>query len=198
MPRGPVAQPPSDADALTFEDAAEWETWLAEHHETSGGVWLRIAKKGSGRVSVTRGEALDVALCYGWIDSHTRSCDEAYFLQRFSPRRSRSVWSKVNVAKVEELIAEGRMRPPGLAVVLAAQADGRWDAAYESPRNVTVPEDLVEALEQDERAKAFFHTLGKSDQYIVILRLMTARTPETRAARLGRMVARLAAGEKVR
>ncbi|MBN6053791.1 YdeI/OmpD-associated family protein [Nonomuraea sp. RK-328] len=198
MPRGSVAPPQSDADVLTFEDAAQWEAWLAEHHETPGGVWLRIAKKGSGRVSVTRGEALDVALCYGWIDSHTRSCDEAHFLQRFSPRRSRSVWSKVNVAKVEELIAAGRMRPPGLAAVLAARADGRWDAAYESPRNTTVPEDLVEALERDERAKAFFHALGKSDQYTVILQLMTARTAKTRAARLDRMVARMAAGEKAR
>ncbi|GAA3155455.1 YdeI/OmpD-associated family protein [Nonomuraea roseoviolacea subsp. carminata] len=183
---------------MTFEDAAQWEAWLAEHHETPGGVWLRIAKKGSGEVSVTRGEALDVALCYGWIDSHTRSCDEASYLQRFSPRRARSVWSKVNVAKVEELVAAGRMRPPGLAAVLAAQADGRWEAAYESPRNATVPEDLAEALERDERAKAFFDTLGKSDRYLVILRLMTARTPRTRAARLGRMIAGLAAGEKVR
>ncbi|WP_217708095.1 YdeI/OmpD-associated family protein [Nonomuraea rhodomycinica] len=198
MPRGSATPPPSGADVMTFEDAAQWEAWLAEHHETPGGVWLRIAKKGSGEVTVTRGEALDVALCYGWIDSHTRSCDEASFLQRFSPRRSRSVWSKVNVAKVEELVAAGRMRPPGLAAVLAAQADGRWDAAYESPRNTTVPEDLAEALERDERAKAFFHTLGRSDRYLVILPLMTARTPRTRAARLDRMVARLAAGEKMR
>ncbi|MCP2349045.1 YdeI/OmpD-associated family protein [Nonomuraea roseoviolacea] len=198
MPRGSATPPPSGEEIMTFEDAAQWEAWLAEHHETPGGVWLRIAKKGSGEVSVTRGEALDVALCYGWIDSHTRSCDEASYLQRFSPRRARSVWSKVNVAKVEELVAAGRMRPPGLAAVLAAQADGRWEAAYESPRNATVPEDLAEALERDERAKAFFDTLGKSDRYLVILRLMTARTPRTRAARLGRMIAGLAAGEKVR
>ncbi|MDR8412962.1 YdeI/OmpD-associated family protein [Nonomuraea sp. 3-1Str] len=198
MPRGPVAATGTDTSVMAFGSADEWEAWLAEQHGSAADVWLRIAKKGSGTVSVTRGEALDVALCYGWIDSHTRSCDEASYLQRFSPRRPRSVWSKVNVAKVEQLLAEGRMRPAGLAAVLAAQADGRWDAAYESPRNVTVPEDLTVALEGDERARAFFDTLGKTDRYTVILRLMTARTPQTRAARLRRMVATLAAGEKVR
>ncbi|WP_113703023.1 YdeI/OmpD-associated family protein [Nonomuraea lactucae] len=183
---------------MAFDDAAQWESWLAGNHELGAGVWMKIAKKGAGGVSPTRGEALDVALCYGWIDSHTRSLDEAYYLQRFSPRRPRSSWSKVNVAKVEALVAAGRMRPPGLAAVEAAQADGRWDAAYEPPKDATVPPDLEAALDANEKAKAVFDSLSKGRRYTVLLRLMTARTPGTRAARLHRMVATLEAGGEVR
>lgn len=185
-------------EIISCRDAAQWESWLTEHHATQPGVWLTIAKKGSGRVSVTIVEALDVALCYGWIDSQRKSRDEWYFLQKYSPRRPGSLWSKVNIDKVEALIAAGRMRPPGLAEISAAKADGRWDAAYESQRNAAVPPDLAAALAANEPAGRFFASLAKTDRYLVIHGLITARTPATRAARLRRMVAALEAGRKVR
>lgn len=184
-------------EIVAFEDAGQWESWLADHAGTSSGAWLKIAKKGTGAVSVSRGEALDVALCSGWIDSQARSHDESYYLQKFTPRRPRSVWSKVNIAKADALIAAGRMRPRGLEEIAKAKADGRWDAAYESQRNATVPPDLAAALAENPRAGDFFDTLGRSDRYAVLVRLMTAATPETRAARLQRMVAALEAGDKV-
>lgn len=184
------------AEIIVFDDASQWESWLADHYELPTGVWLKIAKKGSGMASVTLTEALDVALCYGWIDSHRKSCDEAYFLQRYSRRRSRSRWSRVNVDRTEVLVAAGRMREPGLAEISAAQADGRWEAAYESQKNATVPPDLAAALERNEQAKAFFETLDRTNQYAVFFRLMTARTPDSRAVRLQEMIAKLEAGEK--
>jgi uncharacterized protein YdeI (YjbR/CyaY-like superfamily) len=184
-------------EILTFENAAQWESWLAGHYELQAGAWLRIAKKSSGIASVTHVEALDVALCYGWIDSQRKSYDEAYFLQRFSPRRPKSPWSKVNIDKVEALVAAGRMRAPGHAEVQAAKADGRWDAAYESQKNATVPPDLAAALERNEQARGFFDRLDRAGQYAVILRLLTARTPAGRAARLRRMIASLEAGKKI-
>jgi uncharacterized protein YdeI (YjbR/CyaY-like superfamily) len=185
-------------EALAFADAAEWEAWLAEHHTLEAGVWLKIAKKGSGLASVTVAEALDVALCYGWIDGQRKALDERHYLQRYTPRRPQSSWSKVNVAKAEALIAAGRMRAPGMAAVEAARADGRWDAAYEPASNATVPPDLAAALERDERARRCYESLSRTDRYLVILRLETARTPGARAARLRRMLATLAAGERVR
>jgi len=142
---------------------------------------------------VTASEALDVALCYGWIDGTRRRLDELYFLQWYCPRRPRSSWSKVNIARVEALVAAGRMRPPGLAEVEAAKADGRWAAAYESQRNATVPPDLAAALDHDDRAKAAFESLGRSERYAVILPLLKARTPQQRAERLRGTMARLAA-----
>ncbi|HEY6737991.1 MAG TPA: YdeI/OmpD-associated family protein [Actinopolymorphaceae bacterium] len=185
-------------DALVFADAAAWETWLSAHHDDSGGVWLKIAKRGSGRRStVTVSEALDVALCYGWIDSQRRALDDSYYRQRYTPRRRTSSWSKVNVEKVEALIAAGRMRAPGLAQVEAAKADGRWDAAYESQRRATVPPDLAAALEQHPRAREFFDRLDRTGRYLSILRLTQARTPKGRAARLQRIIATLEAGERV-
>ncbi|AWS44673.1 OmdA domain containing protein [Streptosporangium sp. 'caverna'] len=185
------------AEIIVFDDASRWESWLADHYELPTGVWLKIAKKGSGIASVTLTEALDVALCYGWIDSQRKSYDEAYFLQKYSRRRSRSRWSRVNVDRTEVLVAAGRMREPGLAEILAAQADGRWEAAYESQKNATIPSDLAAALERNEQARAFFETLGRTDQYAVFFRLMTARTPGSRAVRLQEMIARLEAGKKV-
>jgi uncharacterized protein YdeI (YjbR/CyaY-like superfamily) len=182
-----------DEEVLAFEDAAQWEAWLAGHHDRVDGVWLKIAKKGSGRTSLTIRDALDGALCYGWIDSQRRSYDESYYLQRYSRRRSTSSWSKVNVDRVEELTAAGRMRPPGLAEVAAAKADGRWDAAYESQRTATVPPDLAAALAQDARAQAAFEALGKTERYAMILQLLKARTPELRAARLQKIIATLRA-----
>lgn len=180
-----------------FEDAARWEAWLADHHDRPVGVWLKLAKKDSGKVSVTRAEATEVALCYGWIDSQARSYDDAYHLQKFTRRRPRSLWSKINIDRVEALIAAGRMRAPGLAEVEAAKADGRWDAAYESPKNATVPPDLTTALAANQRAREFFESLGRSDRYLVLHRLMTARTPAGRAARLQRLIAMLESGKKL-
>ena len=185
-------------EVLAFADAAGWEAWLADHHSRPDGVWLRIAKKGSGLASVTVAEALDVALCYGWIDGQRKALDEHHYLQKYTPRRPRSTWSKVNVAKAEALIAAGRMRAPGMAAIEAAKADGRWAAAYGPARTATVPADLAAALERDERARRFYESLGRTDRYLVILRLEVARTPEARAARLRRMVADLAAGRRVR
>jgi uncharacterized protein YdeI (YjbR/CyaY-like superfamily) len=181
------------SDVLSCGSPTEWESWLTAHWRRPTGVWLKIAKKGSGVASVTASEALDVALCYGWIDGTRRRLDETHFLQWYAPRRPRSSWSKVNVARVEALLAAGRMRPPGLAAIEAAKADGRWAAAYESQRNATVPPDLAAALDHDDRAKAAFESLGRSERYAVILPLLKARTPQQRAELLRVTVSRLAA-----
>ncbi|WAU84688.1 YdeI/OmpD-associated family protein [Streptomyces sp. Qhu-G9] len=181
-----------------FADTAQLDAWVSAHPGLKGGVWLKIAKKGSGLPSITVTEALDVALCHGWIDGQRRGLDASYYLQKYTPRRPGSLWSMVNVRKVEALTAAGRMRPSGLAEVAAAQADGRWDAAYESQRTATVPDDLAAALDRSPRAKAFFDGLGRTDRYLVILGLLKARTPEGRAARLGKAVAGLEAGRPVR
>jgi uncharacterized protein YdeI (YjbR/CyaY-like superfamily) len=166
---------------------------LASHHEQPHGAWVKVSKKGSAKKSITVPEAGDVALCYGWIDSVRRSFDDHYFLQRYSPRRPKTSWSKVNVDRVETLIAAGRMRAPGLAEVNAAKADGRWAAAYASQKNVTIPPDLEAALKANKPAKDAFHQLGKTDQYLLMLPLMKARTPMVRAARLEKMIAKLVA-----
>ena len=182
-------------DVLDFPDAAEWESWLAANHDGRSEAWLRIAKRHSGLVSVTVTEALDVALCYGWIDGQRRAYDDVSFLQRYSRRRPRSSWSRVNVAKVEALVAAERMQPAGLAEVEAARADGRWQSAYESQRTAAVPPDLVAALAGNAQASAAFERLGRSDRYAVILPLLKARTPETRARTLAQAIERLAAAD---
>ena len=176
---------------MHFTDAGQWEAWLAGHHGDEGGVWLRIAKKGSPASSITIEEALRGALCYGWIDSRRRSCDAHSYLQRYSRRRRGSPWSRENVARVEELTAAGRMRPPGLAEVAAARADGRWEAAYAAQRDATVPPDLAEALAARPEAAARFEALGATGRYLAILPLLKARTPAGREARLRRSVAAL-------
>ncbi|GAA3443056.1 YdeI/OmpD-associated family protein [Planomonospora venezuelensis] len=176
---------------MHFADAAQWEAWLAGHHETGGGVWLKIARKGSAVAGITIAQALEVALCYGWIDSNRRSYDEHCFLQRYSRRRRGGSWSRVNVEHVEALTAAGRMRPPGLAEVAAARADGRWAAAYTAQRDAAVPPDLAEALAARPEAAARFEALGKTDRYLVILPLLKARTPAGRAARLEKAVSGL-------
>ncbi|MFC4587580.1 YdeI/OmpD-associated family protein [Sphaerisporangium corydalis] len=182
-------------DVLDFSDSGRWESWLAAEHEVRTEAWLRIAKRHSGLVSVTTTEALDVALCYGWIDGQRKAGDEVSFLQRYCRRRPRSSWSKVNVAKVEALTAAGRMRPSGIAEVEAARADGRWQGAYESQRTAEVPPDLAAALAGDARAGEAFERLGRSDRYAVILPLLKARTPETRAKALTRALTRLATSQ---
>ena len=134
-------------EVIAFRDAAAWESWLAAHHELQSGVWLKMAKKGSGIPSVTSDEVVDIGLCYGWVSGQRRALDDRYYLQKYVPRRPRSLWSRVNVEKVEALLAAGRMREPGMAEVRAAQADGRWEAAYESQKTATVPADVVAALD---------------------------------------------------
>jgi len=181
-----------------FADAAAWERWL-ERHPESAGVWLKIAKKDAGIPSVTYAEALDVALCHGWIDGQKKSFDTRFFLQRFTPRRARSTWSKINVAKIDVLVAAGRMRPAGLREVEAAKADGRWDAAYDGAKSMDVPPELAQALAlaRHRKAKAFFDTLDKTNRYAVCWRVQTAVKPETRRARVEKLVAMLARGEKI-
>jgi uncharacterized protein YdeI (YjbR/CyaY-like superfamily) len=186
-------QLPQTAEVLACPDGSSWEVWLADHHDQSAGVWLRIARKGSDQASVTIGEALDVALCYGWIDSQRRAHDARFYLQRYSPRRPRSPWSRLNVERAEALIAAGRMRPRGLAEVAAAQADGRWAAAYEPQRTMQVPPDLAAALELHERARAAFDQLDKTRQYAVILPVLKATTATMRAARIDKAIATLEA-----
>lgn len=184
----------SEADAaevIAFRDAAEFEAWLAEHVEHSAGVWLKIAKKGSGVASLTDDEAVDIGLCYGWISGQRKAFDEVYYLQKYVPRRPRSRWSQVNVRKVEKLMAAGRMRPQGLAEVDAAKADGRWDAAYQSQKHATVPPDLAAALAASPVASSAFDSLSRSAQYAVILDVVTARTEKTRAAHISKAIAAL-------
>jgi uncharacterized protein YdeI (YjbR/CyaY-like superfamily) len=183
--------------ALVFRDAAEWEAWLSKHHATEPDAWLKIAKKGSVHRSVSAEEADEVALCYGWIDSTRKAHDREFFLQRFSPRRRGSSWSRVNVERAEALIAAGRMRQPGFAEIEAAKDDGRWQAAYEPQRTATIPGDLADALADDEHARAFFESLGRTDRYALILRLSKTRSAAGREARLRRIVGLLRAGERV-
>jgi uncharacterized protein YdeI (YjbR/CyaY-like superfamily) len=179
------------ADVIAFRDAEEFEAWLAEHVDHSPGVWLKLAKKSSGIPSITDDEAVDLGLCHGWISGQRKGLDDVYYLQKYVPRRPRSRWSQVNVRKVEALTAAGRMRPSGIAQVEAAKADGRWDAAYESQKDATVPPDLTAALAASPRAAQAFGTLSKTSQYAVILDLVTARNPKTRSAHLRRAIAAL-------
>jgi uncharacterized protein YdeI (YjbR/CyaY-like superfamily) len=187
---------PDDLPVLPFADAAAWERWLVAN-AVSKGLWLKIAKKDSGIATVTYDQALEVALCHGWIDGQKRGFDGEYFLQRFTPRRPKGLWSKINIGKVERLIAEGRMRPSGLREVDAAKADGRWDAAYDGARNMQVPAELAAALAKNRKARTFFETLDKTNRYSVCWRVQTAKKPETRAKRVETLVAMLARGEKI-
>jgi uncharacterized protein YdeI (YjbR/CyaY-like superfamily) len=186
-----------DLPIFTFATKDEFAAWLDEHHASSDGLVIQMAKKGSGVPSVALPEALDVALCYGWIDGKRKGLDETYFLQMYTPRRARSRWSKINVAKVEALIASGEMRPAGLAEIERAKADGRWDAAYDSPRNMQVPPDLQAELDSDPAAAAFFASLDSVNRYAILYRLHDAKRPETRARRLAQYVEALKRGEKL-
>ncbi|RYG48441.1 bacteriocin-protection protein [bacterium] len=185
----------AEAEIRPFASAAAWEAWLAENHASTQAIWLQIAKKGSGIETVTYDEALDIALCYGWIDGQRRTHCEKYFIQRFTPRRPRGLWSKRNVAKVAELIEAGRMRPSGLAEIEAAQRDGRWAAAYDSQKDMVVPEDFLLAVRASAPAAAHFATLKRTGLYVIGFRLHNARTPETRARRFAAMLEKLERGE---
>ncbi len=180
-----------------FAGPAGLEAWLEKHHASSQGVWLKIAKKVAPEPSVTYAEALELALCFGWIDSQKRGFDETHFLQRFTPRRPRGRWSKINREKAEALIEAGKMRPTGLAEVEAAKADGRWEAAYEGQRTAKVPPDLQRELDANPAAAGFFASLSSANRYAIVYRLDEAKKPETRERRLRKFVAMLARGEKI-
>ena len=176
---------------MAFASRADWEAWLAEHHADVDGLWLKLAKKGSGVASVTQAEAVEVALCYGWIDGQAASLDGTYWLQRFTPRRARSRWSKINRDRATALIERGEMQPAGMREVERAKADGRWDAAYAGARAATVPDDLQAALDADDRAREFFATLDGANRYAILYRVEEAKRPETRARRIEKYVAML-------
>jgi uncharacterized protein YdeI (YjbR/CyaY-like superfamily) len=182
---------------LQLASPAEWEAWLDAEHATSDGAWLKFAKKGSGVTTVVYAEAVDVALCYGWIDSQVMTLDERFYLQKFTPRRAKSKWSKINREKIEALGKAGRMKPAGLAEVELAKADGRWAAAYSSPANMTEPADLKKALKSNAKAAEFWAKLNKSNRYAVIYQLEDAKKPETRERRLDKFIGMLERGEKL-
>ena len=180
-----------DLPVISFASRSTWEEWLAEEHATSNGLWLKLAKVGAGIDSVSYAEAVEVALCYGWIDGQAASFDETYWLQRFTPRRRRSKWSRINRDRASGLIERGEMKPAGLAEVERAKSDGRWDAAYESQGTATMPDDLHRALEKNDAARAFFATLDSRNRYAILYRIQDAKKPETRARRIAKYVAML-------
>lgn len=182
---------------IHFESRKEWETWLKKNHADSDGLWIKLSKKDSGIDSVSYQEALDVALCYGWIDGQKGAFDDKFWLQRFTRRGTRSKWSKINREKATELIAQGKMKASGLREVELAKGDGRWDQAYESQRTITVPEDLQQKLDEHPRALQFFTSLDSANRYAILYRIHDAKKPETRARRIEKFVAMLDEGKKL-
>ena len=188
---------PDELEIILFSGPGEFEEWLEGNAGSSAGLWLKIAKKGTPEPSVTYAEALELALCFGWIDSQKRGFDETHFLQRFTPRRPRGRWSKINREKAEALEAEGRLRPAGTGEVAAARADGRWEAAYAGRRTAEVPDDLRRALDANPAAAAFFAQLDGANRYAITYRLAEAKKPETRERRLAKFLTMLERGEKI-
>jgi len=186
-----------DQPVISFESRDVWAAWLAEHHASSPGLWVKVAKKGSGIATVSYSEALDVALCYGWIDGQKDKLDGDYWLQRFTPRRPRSKWSRINRDRVAALVARGEMQPAGLREVERAKADGRWEAAYDGQRAAAVPDDLRRELENNAAARKFFATLDSANRYAILYRLQEAKKPETRARRLKAFVTMLTERKKL-
>lgn len=180
-----------DLPILFFAGSAPWRLWLTKHHGQQTGVWLKLAKKTSGITSVSYAKALDEALCFGWIDGLSKSYNEQYYLQKFTPRRARSLWSKINVEKANALIDTGRMQPPGLAEIERAKQDGRWERAYEPSTTITMPEDFQQALSAHPKAAAFYETLTKANRYSFLWRIHTAKKPETRRIRIEKSIAML-------
>jgi uncharacterized protein YdeI (YjbR/CyaY-like superfamily) len=178
-------------EVRSFADASAWESWLEAHHADRPGIWIRIAKKGSGIDSIDAAQGTETALCFGWIDGQRRSLDATHFLQKYTPRRRRSVWSAINRDRADALIAAGRMRAAGLRQIEDARADGRWERAYGPQRTTTVPPDLEAALAASDSAARAFDALGRTDRYLLILTLLKAATSDDRRARLARAVARL-------
>ncbi len=188
---------PSDLPVLPFASQHEWEQWLEANHAHSAGVWLKIAKKNAGVPTVTYAEAVESALCYGWIDSHKKSFDARYFLQKFSPRGPKSIWSKINCEKTEQLMTTDRMKPAGVRTVESAKADGRWDAAYASQSKADIPADFQTALDANSQAKAFFATLNRVNRYAIYFRIQNAKKPETRAKNIAKFIEMLAQGKTI-
>jgi uncharacterized protein YdeI (YjbR/CyaY-like superfamily) len=186
-----------DLPVLLFATHSDWRAWLEENHAQPRGIWLKHAKKSSGKKSVSYLEAVEEALCFGWIDSQKQAYDEDYFLQKFTPRGPKSVWSKINVAKAEALIKSGKMRPAGLATINLAKQDGRWDAAYDSSSTNKIPEDFLSELDKNPKAKLFFETLNKANVYAFCWRIQTAKKPETRQARIEKFIEMLSQGQKL-
>lgn len=185
-----------EPNILSFESPKAWREWLSKNYTLEEGLWLRMYKKASGVKTVTYAQALDEALCYGWIDGQMRSYDELSYIQKFTPRRSKSMWSKKNRDNVERLIAAGKMRQPGLDQINAAKTDGRWDAAYDAPSTMTVPPDFASALDRSSKAKEFFATLNKSNTYAILWRIATAKKSETRTKRIQDCIKKLENEEK--
>ena len=184
--------PRDDLPVLEFGSQAAWESWLDAHHAAAPGAWLKIAKKGSGAETVSYAEALEAAICYGWIDGQKDRLDDVHWLQRFTPRKPRGRWSRINTDQATELIKAGRMRPAGQREVDLAQADGRWEAAYEGQRAMTVPGDLERELAGNEAAREFFATLSGVNRYAILYRIGSVKRPETRARKIAQYVAMLA------
>jgi uncharacterized protein YdeI (YjbR/CyaY-like superfamily) len=182
---------------MQFERQVDWITWLDQNHASATGVWLRLAKTSSGIASVSYSEALDVALCYGWIDGQKKSCDETTWLQKFTPRGERSIWSRINRGKAQELIRNGQMKPAGLQAIQRAQQNGRWETAYDSPSQASMPSDLQAALDKNAEAKTFFATLNSQNRYAILHRIQTAKKAETRAARIEQFIRMLEKHEKL-
>lgn len=182
---------------VTFTSSRGWEAWLQNNHESPDGVWVRFYKKSSGKQTFNYHQALDIALCYGWIDGIVRKYDAESYLQRFTKRRQKSMWSKINIEHTERLIREGRMKPGGLAEIDRAKKDGRWQAAYDSPKNMMIPEDFLKELTKHKKAEAYFRTLNKTNTFAIAWRLQTAKKPETRERRIQAILAMLEKGEKL-
>ena len=182
---------------ISFATQQDWEAWLKEHHTDTKGMWLKIAKKGTGISSVDYAEALESALCYGWIDGQKASCDDRYWLQKFTPRSPKSMWSKVNCDKATALIAAGRMQPAGLRQVQLARDDGRWDLAYESQSKITIPDDFQRELDNNQQAKESFNTLNSVNRYAILRRIQISKKPETRAARIQKFIDMLSNHQKL-
>jgi len=186
-----------DKPILDFRNKRAWATWLKKNHDKSSGAWIRLAKKGVELKTVSRDETLDVALCYGWIDGQAKSEGDATWLQKFTPRGKRSIWSKRNREKVQALIENGEMQPSGLAEVERAQKDGRWEAAYDSPSKITVPDDLKKLLDKNRKARSFFETLDSRNRYAILFRIHTAKKVETRTKRIKQFIEMLERKEKI-
>jgi uncharacterized protein YdeI (YjbR/CyaY-like superfamily) len=186
-----------DVPVKTFRSCADWEAWLAKNHASSKGLWLKLTKKGSGQKSVTYDEAVEAALCYGWIDGQKKPLDDGFWLQKFTPRGPKSIWAKRNREKAERLIESGRMTLAGQKVVEDAQRDGRWVAAYDSPRTAEVPPDLQKELDYNPKAKAFFASLDGANRYAVLFRIQTAKKETSRAERIHQFVRMMERGEKI-
>ena len=187
----------SELPTLAFASQEKLSAWYTKNHDTSPGIWLKVAKKDSGIPSVTIVEALDVALCYGWIDGQRDAFDDKYYLQKYTPRRPKSIWSKINVEKVARLIKSGEMQPAGLKAIEAAKADGRWAKAYDGQKNMSVPEDFQAALNKSKKAKAFFETLNRVNQFAILFRIHNVKKAETRTRKIKQFIEMLEKGEKI-